>query len=510
MMRVRAGASEGDRIADGSPSRGRAQAPSLTRRIFAVTLIFSSAAVLIVSAMLLGVFYGAYEDEAENRLILQAREAAVLVNELSDADAADSTTSLVEGAGATFAGDSIRLMLIAADGRVLFDSSTDAAAMPNHADRPEFIEAREDGESTAQRVSSTLGVDTVYSAVLLDDGSVLRLSEDRRSFLAFFSAMLVPVAMFILATVACAFLLSRLLARRIMDPINDIDPSSMDVDGAYCEMEPLIARVRDQQEQLRIQNERLSRRDDTRREFSANVSHEMKTPLQVISGCAELMRDGMVPADRQREFAGKVYDEAQVMRRLVDDVLMLSKLDEPSLGGESKAPVDVSALAATVVGRLADEAAHRDVSLSYEGGSQVVPAYARSLEGAVQCLVENAMLYNRPGGSVSVRLFARDGSDGRGSIESGQVVIEVSDTGKGIPLEDQKHVFERFYRVEKSRSRETGGTGLGLAIVKHVAELHGGSVELESVPGVGSTFRLVIPDAPLELSGRDASSTDVG
>ena len=344
----------------------------------------------------------------------------------------------------------------------------------------------------------------------LDDGSVLCLSEDRRSFLAFFSAMLVPVVLSILVIVAYAFPLSRLLARRIMDPINGIDPSSTDVDSAYCEMELLIVRVRDQQEQLRIQNERLSKRDDTRREFSANVSHEMKTPLQVISGYAELMRDGMVPAEHQREFAGKVYGEAQVMCRLVDDVLM-SPNSTSLRWAASRWPWSMSPCPSSRLSNALRTRPRIGTSPSPTTGAAWSCRLMRDLSRApCSAWWKTPCSTTAPADRFRCACSSAMAPIGRGTSRRARSTSRSQTPTKASSLEDQKHVFERFYRVEKSRSRETGGTGLGLAIVKHVAELHGDSVERESVPGVGSTFRLVIPNVPFESFDRDASLMDVG
>ena len=223
-------------------------------------------------------------------------------------------------------------------------------------------------------------------------------------------------------------------------------------------------------------------REALRREFSANVSHELKTPLTSISGIAEIMRGGLVPPGDVPHFAGKIYDESQRLIQLVQDILRLSQLDEDSVL-EKPQPVDLMACLRRAADQLAPAARAQNVQLAVRGGSVWIQGVAAILDEMVFNLCENAIKYNRPGGSVE--LWA--GADVRGPV------LTVSDTGIGIPPEHHARVFERFYRVDKSHSKEIGGTGLGLSIVKHGAAFHHAQVELESTPGVGTTVRLLFP-----------------
>ena len=216
-----------------------------------------------------------------------------------------------------------------------------------------------------------------------------------------------------------------------------------------------------------------------RREFTANGSHELKTPLHSISGCAELLVNDMVKPEDVKQFEGQIYSEAQRMIHLVDDIIKLSSLDEG--GGESPAvPCDVYSVASEALKSLAAAAESSNVALELKGERAIVSAVPRLLYGIVFNLCDNAVKYNRPGGSVTVTV----------SYEEGAAVLSVADTGIGISLEHQGRIFERFYRVDKSHSREIGGTGLGLSIVKHSARLLGAKLELASVPGEGSVFRV--------------------
>ncbi len=222
--------------------------------------------------------------------------------------------------------------------------------------------------------------------------------------------------------------------------------------------------------------------EQMRREFTANVSHELKTPLTSISGMAEIMKDGLVRAEDIQGFAADIYKESQRLIRLVEDIIHLSRLDEGGADLEKK-EVDLLELARTVQERLRPTAGQSGVELEVSGEHQTISGIPSVVEEMIYNLLDNAIKYNRPGGKAAVTVSgAPDG-----------VVVTVSDTGIGIPLEDQNRVFERFYRVDKSHSKEIGGTGLGLSIVKHAAALHNAQVELNSTPGQGTTVRLCFP-----------------
>ena len=235
-------------------------------------------------------------------------------------------------------------------------------------------------------------------------------------------------------------------------------------------------------------------REQLRREFTANVSHELKTPLTSISGFAELMKNGLVPSERIKEFGGNIYQEAQRLMDLVNDVIRVSRLDEGAVS-VNFVPVDLRAAAQETASRLEAAAQARNVSLSVEGPSVTLSADPAILHEIIWNLCDNAVKYNRPGGSV--RLIIGEGP-----------TFTVKDTGIGIPAEDKRRVFERFYRVDKSRSKEMGGTGLGLSIVKHGAAVLGAKITLESQLGRGTTVRLVWKGSPKDTArGREQSET---
>ena len=218
-------------------------------------------------------------------------------------------------------------------------------------------------------------------------------------------------------------------------------------------------------------------RERLRREFSANVSHELKTPLTSISGFAELMKEGLVPPEKIPEFSGDIYKESLRLIGLVNDIIQLSRLDENSTQFQ-RAPVDLYDLCAQSIERLSPVAARQSVTLALTGEHAEIEGVEQLLKEMIYNLLDNAIKYNVPGGSVTASV--------RKSV--GRTILSVADTGIGIPYAHQPRVFERFYRVDKSHSKEVGGTGLGLSIVRHAAQYHGARLELKSQPGKGTTI----------------------
>lgn len=223
--------------------------------------------------------------------------------------------------------------------------------------------------------------------------------------------------------------------------------------------------------------------EQLRREFSANVSHELKTPLHTISGSAELLANGIVKPEDVPQFLSRIQSEAKRMTALIDDIIKLSHLDE---GAEDmqREDVDLLAVARREANNLAQTAENAEVKLSVSGESAVINGIPQLLDAIVHNLCENAIKYNRPGGFVHVNVVRHEGA---------KALLTVEDNGIGIPLEQQERIFERFYRVDKSHSREVGGTGLGLSIVKHAAALHNAQISVSSVPGKGTTITIAFP-----------------
>ena len=370
-----------------------------------------------------------------------------------------------------------RLTLIGEDGTVLYDSVEPAGEMDNHATRPEVVEARETGSGESVRRSETLFTVAIYDAKLLESGEVLRLAVTREGVLGVLLGM-APLAVVIAVLMAVASgLVSRMLSRRLVAPLDAVDPMhplDEEVAGkAYAEVIPLLRRIDEQHRQIEEQMVRLT----------DNVTHELKTPLTVISGYAELIETGIAAPADVPGFAGRIHEEAQHLTALVNDILTLSRMDEAERVDEDFGvfePVDLRKVCDSVVERLSGRARELRVALTIDGTDDVVASgMPKLVDQIVYNLCDNALRYNRAGGSVTVDCSYD---------KAGRPFVSVADTGIGIAPENLEKVFNRFYRVDAGRSRETGGTGLGLAIVKHAARCHDAQLQIESELGKGTTI----------------------
>ena len=440
---------------------------TLAGKTFRLFFCLSLAVACVVAAVVTTASYLAYESDAEDRLLKQVSECVdVLQSQQGEGDPVAVLSSLALA--------DTRVTLIADDGTVLYDSHADASTMGNHADREEVLRAKEGGRACLMRSSETMGTDTVYAAALVQDGTVIRLAENRTSLASFFGEMAMPLAFAMIIALALSLAVSRWITSAIVGPLHDIDLSRPLENKAYSELQPLLQSVEEQRVAL-------ERSVDMRREFTANVSHEMKTPLQVIGGYAELMESGMVAQDDVPAFSGIIRRESESMRALIDDVLVLSRLEERASADEQ---VSLAEACQRVVNRLAPAGESKGLSICCQADANaVVLGNALTVDQMVYNLVDNAIKFSPTGGVVEVAVSAGEGA----------AKLVVSDDGPGIPDEYKVRVFERFFRVDSSRSRETGGTGLGLAIVKHAAESMGGKVCVEDAPSGGARFVVSIP-----------------
>lgn len=365
-----------------------------------------------------------------------------------------------------------RVTWIGSDGDVLYDSSEGQEDMENHADRPEVREAFQSGAGQDIRESDTLGRQMFYYAQRLSDGSVLRVSKTISSALGSALQILPGMAVIAVLMVGLAWMLSKWQVSKLIEPINKLDLEHPLENDVYEELTPLL-------ESMDKQNKEKEAIANMRKEFSANVSHELKTPLTSISGYAEIMMNGLVRPEDVRGFSERIYNEASRLIVLIEDIIRLSKLDEG--GGEvEKEEVDLYALTREVCSRLAHKAEKHSVHVEVSGEPVSIVGIRQVLNEMIYNICENAIKYNKPGGKVHVWV---------GSTLKGVKVI-VTDTGIGIPEDQQERIFERFYRVDKSHSKETGGTGLGLSIVKHGAILHNASIHVDSSLGKGTRMEL--------------------
>ncbi|MEE0549998.1 MAG: ATP-binding protein [Lachnospiraceae bacterium] len=371
--------------------------------------------------------------------------------------------------------DDLRITLIGAEGEVLYESLLNKDEMDNHNERPEIIEAREKGEGEAIRYSATSGTHTFYYAERLQNGNVLRIGRDSVSVNRIMVNTLVIVLVIALCILFVCMGISHYLTKKLVEPIEKLATNIMLVDenNVYEEIRPFVNTIKEQHVNI-INNAQL------RQEFTANVSHELKTPLTAISGYAELIGNGMTGKEDTIRFSNEIHSNANRLLSLINDIIKLSELDEADHQMEME-KIDLYKLAENCVQMMQVTAEKQGIRLTLQGESAMVMANKGLMDEVFYNLCSNAIRYNKPGGSVTVTVGTKDE----------RPFLSVADTGIGIPKECQERVFERFYRVDKSRSKSTGGTGLGLAIVKHIVAQHNAALHLDSELGEGTTIEIV-------------------
>ena len=550
----------------------------MTKKIFK-SIMFVCALVLAVGlAAVMGILYRNFDGQMRKEL---SKEAAYL-------------TYGVEQQGVDYLKNikdkSARITYIDQDGTVLFDNEADVSEMKNHSDRTEFQKAEKYGAGESSRYSDTLSEKTIYYALRLKDGTVLRVSGTQDSVLALVENLIFPLCGLLCLMLILSGIMASAISKRIVKPINELDLESPEENRIYEELSPLLSKIhrqnreiqnqlelaKQQQEEFALITENMQEglividkytmilsanssawnlfhmdrvcqgesvycldreeefrhaieqvlsgehtelvlklngsdiqlianpvirdkktegavvllvnvtekleRESLRREFSANVSHELKTPLTSISGFAEIMQGGLVKNEDIPKFAGRIYKESQRLLQLVEDVIQISQLDEEKTSYVWET-VDVYQVCKNAFESLKEKAKRLNVHLYSCGERMKMEAVRTLLEEAIYNVCDNAIKYNRNDGSVSVFL----------TQTAQEIQIVVKDTGVGIPKEDQDRVFERFYRVDKSHSKEIGGTGLGLSIVKHAVGALKGSVILRSEEGNGTEICMKFP-----------------
>lgn len=371
--------------------------------------------------------------------------------------------------------DDLRITLIGTEGEVLYESLLNKDEMDNHNERPEIIEAREKGEGEAIRYSATSGTHTFYYAERLQNGNVLRIGRDSVSVNRIMVNTLVIVLVIALCILFVCMGISHYLTKKLVEPIEKLATNIMLVDenNVYEEIRPFVNTIKEQHVNI-INNAQL------RQEFTANVSHELKTPLTAISGYAELIGNGMTGKEDTIRFSNEIHSNANRLLSLINDIIKLSELDEADHQMEMER-IDLYKLAENCVQMMQVTAEKQGIRLTLQGESAMTMANKGLMDEVFYNLCSNAIRYNKPGGSVTVTVGTKDE----------RPFLSVADTGIGIPKECQERVFERFYRVDKSRSKSTGGTGLGLAIVKHIVAQHNAALHLDSELDEGTTIEIV-------------------
>lgn len=545
----------------------------MNKKIFRSSAAVALVVLVLSIAMIIGILFQYFENQLQHELESEA----------------DYIAYAVENQGLdyinNFSNSNKRITLISPNGDVIADTLADEAELENHSDRREVADALKNGKGRSIRYSSTLAEKTIYYALKMKDGNVLRVSTTQYTVAAIIMSLIQPILIVFIVAIALSFALAQKVSAAIIKPINELDLDNPSNNEPYDELAPLLRKISKQkktiekqikdaehkQEEFRLITENMKegfividkqrklltynnsalmlldisnplpksllprlngfedvinealggkraesnlefnestfslianpvydssrvigaviiiidvtesvKREQLRREFTSNVSHELKTPLTSISGFAEIMKTGGTPDSVVTDFSSSIYDEAQRLISLVNDIIKISELDEKNSKPENK-EVNLYELCRDVINRLCPVADKTNISLNLIGESTVVLGDEKILDEMIYNLCDNAIKYNKADGTVDVII----------SESKNHIKITVRDTGIGIPLAEQERVFERFYRVDKSHSKSIGGTGLGLSIVKHAAVYHNAKIDLKSELGKGTSVTVI-------------------
>lgn len=436
----------------------------MKRKINTRLVLIAILAVLASTISTTIVYYSLFQRQIRNDLSVSAKllkDTHYFETSDINPDNIDLSTDISE----------LRVTWVDTDGTVLYDNDASTTVLGNHSDRPEIQEAFENGVGECVRRSDTMNKNTFYYAVLLDNKTVLRVSTEAGSIWSVFLAVSPMIMLIVIIIVVVCIVLSHMLTRQLIAPIEKMAQNMEDasMEPPYKELVPFASMIRKQHTDI------LSAAK-ARQDFSANVSHELKTPLTAISGYAELIEAGMVDEEKQKHFIQEIRKNAQRLLSLINDIIRLSELDRTDSQSAFE-KFDLNEIVSECMEALDVNAKNRQVTLEYTGEKCNICGSKEMMRELTDNLVQNAIRYNKPNGSVWVEVHGGD-----------QPRLVVKDNGIGIPADEQQRIFERFYRVDKSRSKATGGTGLGLAIVKHIVEIHDAKLSLESELGQGTTI----------------------
>ena len=548
----------------------------MTKKIFRTTLSASLGIVLVTILMIMGFLYNYFNRIQREQL----RTQTALASQGISFEGKDYFENLKTS--------NVRITWVDNKGQVLYDTQSDAKHMKNHANRQEIKEAIKSGYGESTRWSATLTEKSIYAAQRLNNGTIVRLSVAQQTIFYLLLGMMSPLAIIILLAIILSVLIARYIAKKVSEPLNNIDLDHPLSNDSYEEITPLLRRLDSHQSKIQHQKLLLQKRqkefdtiiskikegmillddqarivsinaealklfqinddwhgrfmmevsrdltlkdlidqglkgkkkeanidiennhyrvlvrpttdnnrvtglvvllfdvtdqlqmEQLQREFTANVSHELKTPLHVISGYSELLANQMVPNEEVPQFAAKIHKESERLVKLVEDIINLSHLDE-----QEKLPqetVNLYDLTQKVLEGLQAKADKKHIQINFNGEEAILRGNPVLLNSLVNNLCDNALTYNHEKGQVNVTL--------KNSPDT--ITLEVSDTGLGIAEKDKKRIFERFYRVDKSRSKIVGGTGLGLSIVKSALDFHNGSIKVDSHLGQGTTMTVLL------------------
>lgn len=437
----------------------------MIKKTFAKIVSLGLGIVIVTSLLTVAVFHSYYEKQAQSFLKSTATIVSSEINSTNDYSFINESYN-----------DDTRLTVIDASGTVLADSAEDAEKMESHADRPEFKEALNNGQGSVIRKSTTIDKNTYYYAIRLDNGNVLRVAVTGNSISVVFYESLIYIAIVAFIVMLLSFAISFAVTKSIVKPITDIGNNldNIEKQETFVELKPFVNALKEHKKKQNLL-------DKQKKEFTANVSHELKTPLTSIAGYAELIENGMAKPEDVKPFASTIRKQALRLVTLTEDIIQLSQLDEAQPETISFEEVNLEEIAKRCAESLEMNARAKNVSICIDTEECYVEGNASLLEEMVYNLIDNAIRYNKESGYVKIVVK---------NLYSTKAMLSVEDTGIGIPDECQERIFERFFRVDKSRSKETGGTGLGLAIVKHIAEVHNATVSVSSEENIGTTIQV--------------------
>lgn len=436
----------------------------MKKKINAKFMLISTVAVVVTGICAMLIFYNILKAQIFDDLAANASVISMMNPEL-----------LEEEIPADLNKNGLRITIIEEDGMVIYDSLGGEDVMENHGNREEIMQAKIGGEGRAMRTSTTSNEHTFYYAVQTESGLILRIAKNSSSIYVLTVQMAGMITLIGIGVLVVCLILAQRLTKNLMAPIEKMADNIVRIeeDGVYEEMRPFVATIKAQHVDI-LQHAKM------RQEFTANVSHELKTPLTAISGYAELIANGMTSGEDTVHFASEIHRSAERLQRLINDIIKLSELDDNDLRLEFE-DIDLFEEARVCAANMQVYAEKNDVTISVTGTAVKLKANKTLIEELLYNLCSNGIRYNKKGGSVIISV----------DVVDDHVILVVKDTGIGIPAESQERVFERFYRVDKSRSKSTGGTGLGLAIVKHIVAQHEAQLFLTSEEGVGTEIKVI-------------------
>lgn len=446
---------------------------SMKKRVYLLLVKIASIAILLSVILVSLIFYKGFEKQTFLDLETTAHLYAAL-----------DTDSISQAEEDSFLKNHIRVSIINPEGEVLYDNNALVGNMDNHAGREEIREALSDGTGKAIRRSDTMEKSLFYFAIKLKNGNVLRVAKETHNILSILYQSLPVLILMIVLLFALCLVVARYFTDKLVKPIeylaNNLDREQKT--ETYSELTPFMNMIYKQHEDI-LKAARM------RQDFTANVSHELKTPLTSISGYSELIETGMANNEDTKRFAGEIHKNASRLLTLINDIIRLSELDATDISASFER-INLYQVAENCVNMLRIHAEKHHVRLVFWGEESYVLSTKEMMEELLYNLCDNAIRYNNEEGEVYVSV--KDTEQG--------VLLTVKDTGIGIPKEHQERIFERFYRVDKSRSKSTGGTGLGLAIVKHIVVQSNAEIKLTSESGKGTEIAIRFPKT--ELCGK--------